>query len=424
MPLSTFRYHLFYPSMRSACTAFNAGYTHAHNASSTRPAGGRYLTTGAVSPPTFVKYYMDDVAPVPEADVLAQYAAYMQRAHALLAAFDDGTFRARWTALLKDVGARRAVTLETGFYRFGDEHDHFPRWLEGEEAHTPDACMAMHGAVGERVFDEVLACVRAAGCRVESLNVGHCVGERSGERFGWVEDGRLDGLEVRGLVWDPVVRAKAKGEENGDMGEVLVRLLRGLAGSLRSVELLRCWPACMYHNAAEVAPGDVGVVRLPRVERWTVRDLTYMGSDAAEFVRAAGRLGYLRVRLPIVKEWVRWEFVWRRFFRAIRYHGVRMVVRLRCSDRRGEVKLKEYDTGGESESEPGSVQYSLEMYLSNRGGWDRLCEEMFGDGEDEGLGDDEDRGVGDGYDTDDEEKEYWRGGSDYGNEIQRLGFIA
>lgn len=404
MDLDTYRQILLLEPMRKSC--------HEHNRQWSRETGGRYVTTGGVSPLTFVKYYMGDKLPYTEEEVASRYNDYMAQANKLKELFDNGEFAKHWTQMMRHM--KGGITIETRHWRFGHDHNHDFTWVEGENAHTPETCMEIHGTVGETLFDTILKCSTDARVRVQSLNIYHCVRGRSGESFLWAFDGRLNDVDLQGLSFDPfrsrVVfhdRCRPAVTDPGDrmLAEAITTLLVGTASKLRHLELfIAQLPHCEYHShCTHWPPCNTYFARVPLFKP-IISPAEIFSGGFRGFIREARNLKYLHLDVPLTKKAFNGESTWQRFWRAIRYHPSRMVLDIRCSlTWQPELHLK-HDTGNDSESQPGHVQYSLEMYLSNRGSWDILCEEFFGR---DGYGDYEET-----EDTDEEEREYWEGKSD------------
>ena len=396
MDLDTYRQILFLEPMKDACRELNRDWSYEKR--------GRYINSGDVSPLTFVKYYMGDKPPYPEEEVTHRYDEFMVQANKTRDLFENGEFARNWTQLMEQMTGE--ITVETRFWRFHHNHKHHYAWVEGDNAHTPETCMEIHGTVGETLFDTILKCLTEARIRIRSLHIGHCVRSRSREAFPWVFDGRLDSVDFQGLVWNPCVSPHPNLVRPVDrdliLGEVLNTLLSRSASKLRRVHLFKCTASCIYHNASEDWRETESIVKMPLIESFISEDEQFIGG-LTNFFRESRHLKYIRLVYPVVKRSFHGQSSWRRFWRAIRYHPSRMVLNIQYYAGGDKLRLQ-HDTGKDSKSEPGSVQYSLEMYLSNRGKWNNLCEKFFGENEDMGY---ENMG-----DTDEEEMEYWEGKND------------
>jgi hypothetical protein len=355
---------------------------------------------------------MDDKPPCTEEEVASRYAEYMSQANKLKELFDTGEFARHWTHMMRQT--RGGITIETRHWQFDRDHKHSFTWTEGECAHTLETCMEIHGTVGETLFDTLLQCATSARVTIQSLHIYHCVRGRTRESFLWAFDGRLQDVDVRGLSFDPfrprIVRHdryysdSVTVADEGEMmlAEVITTILAGIADKLRRLELfVTQLPYYEYHShCTHWPPCGWNTVGLPLVTSIISPARSFSGGFRG-VIREARNLKYLHLDVGLTKKAFNGGSSWRRFWRAIRHHPSRMVLDLRV--RQGLLHLK-HDTGGDSQSKPGGVLYSLEMYLSKRGPWDGRCEGFFAR--------DEEPGYGDLGDTDDEEREYWEGKSD------------
>lgn len=416
MDLDTYRQILFLDPMREFCDEYNKDWSE--------EKGGRYLTRGDMSPLTFVEYYMDNKPPYTEEDVALRYGEYIASANKIKALFESGEFAKHWTQMLRLMNG--VITIETRRWKFDRNHQHGWAWVEGEQAHTPETCMQIHGTVGETLFDTVLQCVVDANVCID-LNIYHCVRKASKSSFPWIFDGRLDRVDLQGLhlnPWCPRIISHdfynplttTTLDDDQRLSTVTEALLVATAPKLRRLELDVFQMSTSHHHSycTHWPPCNTNLAGFPPVSD-TMQLVRSFSSGFRGFIREARNLQYLRIDLPLTKVAFKGCSAWRRFWRSIRYHPSRMTLDIRFRSKGQPELILKHNTGSDSESVPGSINHSLEMYLSNRGNWDESCDRHFHtvhyspswsfytrnyEGS-EKLSD-----------TDDEERNYWEGTSD------------
>lgn len=418
MTLDLFREILFYQPIRDLIHAYHNSEPQEGLSNEDERESLEFMT-----PLDFVSRYMQDNLPFAEDEINTGYKEYMLQAERTRKLFTAGVLTNAWTEILRRMSG--GVTVEIGKWEFKCQspppnwkergcvlyphpHDYHPEVV----VHKSSACYAIHGSVGEMLFDTVLECLAGAGTRIKALEIRHCVRSQYYESFTWAENGQLDGLDLsslQSLCFHAKSARKRKSRIEVIPGAVtgITAILVRVASSLRHLEVLphkrpnALWPDTPFND----------FVPLPHLTSLRTGAAIYTDAFAC-FLREARNLKHLTIIRSNTLEsalCAPWRTVWR----AIRHHPSRMVLKITHLLCRAAMMVlyMEHDTAKDSESKhdpdvPGyDLQYSLEMYLSNRGKWNRRCRTIFRKSyEDVDEADDDD-----GSETDEDEIKWWKG---------------